>query len=209
MDRPLFTRMRNLATDVALGIRTRRIVETGIPDGKHCSTVDYALVENVLDAMHLVDSDVFVDIGCGLGRALCSAARHPVREAIGIEGDPTIARECECNARRMSSRGLSRAGKVTVIASLADDESLDAVWRIGTAYYLFCPFGEETLRRVATRILQSLDHPVRIAYVNPAYESALAAAGFHRTEFWPRTPSRNPNLEVAFWTAGDEPSRST
>jgi SAM-dependent methyltransferase len=199
MSRSLLSRVRNLATDLVLGVSTRSIVETGIDDGKHCSTVDYALIDKVIDSIRLGASDVVVDVGCGLGRVVCSAARRPVREVVGIEGDAAIASRCEENVRRLTRRGWRRAEKVTIHGKLADDDALDSVWASATAYYLFCPFGEATLLRVAKKIRRLAERPVRIAYVNPAYESALREAGFRRTDSWPADPGRHSGLAVAFW----------
>ena len=201
MSSRLISRMRNLAVELAIGINTRGMAETNIPDGKPYATLDYGFIETILNAMQLTASDVFVDIGCGRGRALCSAARRSVQEAIGIEGDPAIAAQCESNVNRLRRRGKISAGKVTVVAKLADDDSVDAVWKIGTAYYLFCPFGEKTLFRVAAKIRQFMTRPVRIAYINPTHERVLADAGFRRSEALPRDTSRELEHPVSFWNA--------
>jgi SAM-dependent methyltransferase len=199
MRRRLLTRVRNLATDLVLGISTRSVVQTHIPDGKLCASTDYEFVEKVIDSLKLGPNDVVVDIGCGLGRVVCAAARRRVREVVGIEGDAGIALQCEENVRRMTRRGWRRAEKVSVYGKLADDDALDPVWTSATAYYLFCPFGEATLLRVATKIRRLAAQPVRFAYINPAYERALGEAGFRRTGEWPAVPGLHSGLAVAFW----------
>lgn len=50
----------------------------------------HAVVEAMLDALHLVPGDVLADLGCGDGRIVIAAARRGIR-GIGVELDPVRA----------------------------------------------------------------------------------------------------------------------
>jgi SAM-dependent methyltransferase len=138
--------------------------------------MDYPLVRNFLRVLNAQPDDIVYDIGCGMGRILCLAARQPVKGCVGIEISPTFAEMARDNARHM--RG--RRAPIDIIhtdATLAD-------YSDGTVFFLFNPFGERTLRQVLLRIQESLrqrPRPIRIGYGNPVHEDILEECGWlHR-----------------------------
>lgn len=193
-------RLRNAAIDAWLGVRTRGVAPTSVEDGCQCATLDYASIDVILDALGTSAADVVVDVGCGRGRVVCALARRRVREVVGVEGDPAIARECAANVERMRGRDRVRAGAVSVVAALADAEQADAVWRRATALYLFAPFGAATLRRVLAAVRRSAAGPVRLVYVNSLDETPLAESGWRRTAGWPAGRGAGREHPVSFWT---------
>jgi cyclopropane fatty-acyl-phospholipid synthase-like methyltransferase len=196
----LVARLRNAAIDAWLGVRTRGVAPTSIEDGCQCATLDYASIGRVLDELGTSEDDVIVDVGCGRGRVVCALAQRRVREVVGVEGDPEIARECAENVERMRRRGRVRAGAVGVVAALADSAEVDDVWRRATALYLFAPFGAATLRRVLAAVRRSAAGPVRLVYVNSLDETPMLETGWRRTGGWPE--GRGPGREhpVSFWS---------
>ena len=93
-------------------------------------------------------SDVFVDIGSGLGRAAALVHLLTGASAIGLE----IQRGLALAARDLASRLLlSRCPCIE-----GDAAELTGFVTIGTVFFLYCPFGGEHLMRV-------LDHLESIA----------------------------------------------
>jgi len=202
----LIPRLRNLTTDLRRwAIRTRRIVETGIPDGKHCSTVDYALVGGrSIDAMR----------PDGLGRVSWTsvadwdesfarrAATARCGKSSGIEGDAAIATECGSKRDPTASARIGPwQGKSPSFARLVDADELDSVWK-NRPRPTTCSARSAKRRCCASpaKIGSLKNQPVRFAYVNPAYESALAGRRIRRNGLHGAGPEGGiPTLEVAFW----------
>ena len=94
-------------------------------------TVAYRAIFKILRFLSLKDTDVFVDIGCGKGRVICSVARCDVAEVIGVEYLPDL-----CEAARRNVRRLRRKrAPISVVNARA--ESFD--FTRGSVFYLFNP----------------------------------------------------------------------
>jgi Histone methylation protein DOT1 len=91
-------KLNSMLWEIRLGIRTRGLVEIKERDYKESVGTPYHTMWKILNSLSLVDSDVFVDIGCGKGRAVCCAARLGVRKVIGVEYSPELCRIAEANA---------------------------------------------------------------------------------------------------------------
>jgi len=106
--------------------------------------------------------DTFVDVGCRKGRVLWFiATRRRLRKAIGIEIEPELAQIARENMTKARLRT-----PVTIIEADASQVDLSE----GTVYYLYNPFGQETLRRFLENIetsLQTHSRDIRIIYLNP------------------------------------------
>jgi SAM-dependent methyltransferase len=99
----------------------------------------------------LLHDAVFVDVGCGMGRALLLASEHPFKQIVGIELSPALhAIACENLA---AARGLAvRCRDVRIRRADAR--------RFGyppgdLVVFLFNPFDHEALRAVLDRIVGS------------------------------------------------------
>jgi cyclopropane fatty-acyl-phospholipid synthase-like methyltransferase len=185
-------RLNNLVWEYRLGIATRGIVPTDHPDSVHYGTMGYRTVERVLGHLDLGSSDVFVDIGCGKGRVLCCAARHPVRKVLGVDISADLVREARANAERL--RG--RKAPVEVANLPAQEFDYSDV----TALFMFDPFGAATLAPVLERIgRDTKGRSVRLAYANPTHEEVFQAqAWLTGREFWARAQSGLEH-DVAFY----------
>jgi tRNA G46 methylase TrmB len=85
---------------------------------------NYRNIRRIVRILQPQRSDVFYDIGCGMGRCLCIFARLPLRNMVGIELDPSLVKAALSNAMRLR-------GKQTPIevrcqdAAIADYSSRD------------------------------------------------------------------------------------
>lgn len=98
----------------------------------------------VVDQAGVQASDVFVDIGSGLGRAAALVHLLTGASAIGVEIQPALA----LAARDLSSRLL--LSRVPCIEG--DAAKLTGFVTSGTVYFLYCPFGGERLVRVLDQL---------------------------------------------------------
>ncbi|MDA1016273.1 MAG: class I SAM-dependent methyltransferase [Planctomycetota bacterium] len=97
------------------------------------------------------DEDVFIDYGCGMGRAVCLAATYPFRRVIGVERSDSLSQIARDNIRRASSK--LRCDDVTIAT---EDARKYEVPTDATHIFLFNPFDEPVLMTVLARIRDSL-----------------------------------------------------
>jgi cyclopropane fatty-acyl-phospholipid synthase-like methyltransferase len=149
----------NVSQDVRLGVHTRGIFETNIPDGAPASTVDYTILNRVLDRLALEPDDVFIDIGCGTGRVLCLAARRRVQRVIGFDLSPEMVRTATANVENLRGR-LSPVDVVEADATEFDYSET-------TCAYMFSPFKHTVLAQVLNKIKADRSRrPFRCAFVS-------------------------------------------
>jgi hypothetical protein len=121
--------------------------------------------------------DVLIDLGCGKGDLLCYvASRRKFRKAIGVEIVPDLV--------KMARRNIVNFKLLTPIEIIETDIA-EAELSEGTVFYLFNPFGENTLRKVLSNILISLTtHPrrIRILYYNPLWGFLLDSSPWLRPD---------------------------
>ncbi|MGA3211613.1 MAG: methyltransferase domain-containing protein [Terriglobales bacterium] len=131
--------------------------------------IDYILLWSVLRGLRLKGDDIFVDIGCGAGRAVCGAARHNIRKVIGIELDPSRSEIARRNA-------VSVAGRIADI-QIVNINAAEADYSEGTVFFLNNPFGQKTLVAVLERIrafVNERPRQIRIVYARPEFEHVLS-----------------------------------
>jgi SAM-dependent methyltransferase len=153
---------------------------------------DYRNLRRMVRWLRPGPSDVFCDIGCGKGRALCVLARHALRRVIGVEISEALCETARRNADRLRARR-------TPIEIRCEDASVTDLSDV-TIYYLYNPFGPDTMRDVLQNIHTSLQiNPRKITFVyyNPRHLEVLRALDWlHLThEFKTLTRRR-----VTFWT---------
>jgi SAM-dependent methyltransferase len=99
----------------------------------------------------LVSSAVFVDVGCGMGRAVLLATEHPFKQVVGIELSPAlhaVARENLAAARGLRTRCRD-------VRLRRGDARRSRFPRGDLVVFLFNPFDHEVLRAVLERIVRS------------------------------------------------------
>lgn len=132
---------RDAWVDIVLGL-------DGIPDDGpdlprgctpyHPCSVDALL--SVVEQVRASPSDVFVDIGSGLGRAAILFHLLTGADAIGLE----VQSELVAAARRLTKRLDVR--RVSVLHG--DAAKLVGLIRVGTVFFLYCPFSGDRLDTV-------------------------------------------------------------
>jgi SAM-dependent methyltransferase len=99
-----------------------------------------ALVQTV-DQARVRASDVFVDVGAGLGRAAALVHLLTGATVIGLEIQPRLV----AAARELAAR-LAVARRVTFVEG--DAAKLAPVMAAGSVFFLYCPFSGERLANV-------------------------------------------------------------
>jgi len=184
-----------------LGIDTAGWAPNDIEDGMLYEGTPYLLVLEILRHLDLQPQDVFVDLGCGKGRATCMAARGKAGTVIGVEQDEGFLATAKENLAALP--GVH--SEVRLEHGMAQDFNYDTT----TVVFLFNSFGAKTLREVLDHLQASLErHPrrLRFVYVNPEHEQVLRETPWMKnTQTWPSDaypefiikPS-NPRV-VTFW----------
>ncbi len=154
------TSERDAWVDRVLGIDDIPHDEPSLPRG--CAPYLPCPVATVLDAVReaaITSADVFVDVGSGLGRTTALAHLLTGAGCIGLEIQPRLARAGRALAARLD---LSRS-------SVIEGDAVDLLRfiTIGTAFFLYCPFTGERLRRVLS-VLEGIARmrPIRICCVD-------------------------------------------
>jgi len=137
-------------------------------DNFRYGTIGYRNIRKILRLLQPGPEDVFYDIGCGMGRVLCLFAREPIRKCVGIEIlDPL----CEI-ARKNAAQLRGRKAPIEIICNDVTQADLSA----GTIYFMFNPFGPETLRETFESIRRSIvqtPRTVQIVYYHSKHKSAI------------------------------------
>lgn len=133
-------------------------------DGVRYQPTPYWLIRKIIKRIDLCEDDVVFDLGCGKGRVVAVFSRQKVHQVIGIEIDEGLAQVAARNANRV--RG--RRSPIRILC----ENAADANYEKGTVFFLFNPFGIETLEIVLSRIESSVvadPRSVRIVYYNPRH----------------------------------------
>jgi SAM-dependent methyltransferase len=92
-------------------------------------------------------TDLFVDVGAGVGRAAALVHLLTGAPAVGLEVQPALVAEARALVARL---GLSRVSFVE-----ADADQPTEVWAAGSVFLLYCPFSGDRLARLLADL-----HPV-------------------------------------------------
>ena len=116
---------------------------------------------HVVDHAEVRSSDVFVDVGSGVGRAAALVHLLTDATAIGIEIQPALVAEARALMRRLN---VDRVSSIEGDAVARTD-----VLTKGTVFFLYCPFSGERLEKV----LDALEgiaraRPIRVCCVGLA-----------------------------------------
>jgi SAM-dependent methyltransferase len=126
------------------------------------------VVRRALALVRDPQTTVLLDLGCGKGRVLAIGSEFPFREIVGVELAETLAVIAEQNMA-IVRRSFPERSPIRVVNGDAGAFPLpDAA----LAIFLFHPFGEATMRRLAARIDEAIAtraHAVTVIYYNPVY----------------------------------------
>ncbi|MCA9118917.1 MAG: class I SAM-dependent methyltransferase [Planctomycetaceae bacterium] len=105
--------------------------------------------------------DVFVDFGCGMGRAVILAATYSFRRVIGVERSESLSRIARGNIVRAKSKLRCRDVLVETCDARNYQVPMDA-----THFFLFNPFDEPVVLNVLDHIRQSVEaHPRKVSII--------------------------------------------
>lgn len=156
-----------------LGIATREYAhDVAVFDQGECcgyEPIDYLCFDQVLAHLHPIGpEDGFLDYGCGMGRALMLAARHPWGAVVGVEMDPRLAAIARQGLAQLQRRGLQRARRAEV--ALTDARAYEVPPQVN-CIFLFNSFGGAVLQAVLAQVRASWERQprrIRVVYVQPA-----------------------------------------
>ncbi len=136
--------------------------------------MSYACIERTLGKLSIRPGrDVFLDYGCGKGRAVIVAATLPFARVIGVELMDDL-----CDIARANVRKAARSLVCKDVEIVAADATQYEVPDDATVIYFYNPFWDEVLAAVQERIRASLvRNPRKLSIVyllNPGQHDAFA-----------------------------------
>lgn len=198
------------ANDFALGIRTmpHRFRVTSIEfeelqelnghefasrnaDGYGYESPDYANLRKIIAFVDPKPRDVVFDLGSGMGRVLCLFAQRKLKRCVGIELYPSLCEVAERNAQTLR-------GRVSPIEVRQQDVA-QADFTGGTIFFLFNPFGAETLRAAMQQINASrreTPREIKLIYYKDLHTSVLEDCSWLEKFDEMKTFS---GIRVSFW----------
>jgi SAM-dependent methyltransferase len=114
----------------------------------------------LLRELDLPDGSVFVDLGCGDGRALILAAQAGIRRVVGIDYYPQACETARHNIETVRRSGVDIDSEV--ICGDVIDLEFAAEYNI---FYLFNPFDSEMLDGVLDNLNSSLERSPRRVWI--------------------------------------------
>ncbi|HTB05399.1 MAG TPA: hypothetical protein VK806_00505 [Bacteroidia bacterium] len=162
--------------DQVLGIDTMGINDlkedaSKYNDGTQYQSVHYKWLITIFDHLPVHEKDVFCDFGCGKGRTLFYASYRGFKSIIGIELRSSLYKIALNNLKTFKKK------KATDEIVIYHGDVLEYKLPEITVYYLFNPFGVNTLRQVINNIeLGLIENPrnIRIAYFYAGNKECVA-----------------------------------
>lgn len=116
-------------------------------------------VLRMLDQADVRESDVFVDIGMGVGRTAALVQLLTGAAVVGFEIQPALVREARALFDRLD---LGR-----IACFVGDAPALTAHLHTGSVFFLYCPFGGERLLTVLSALeIIAATRPIRVCCVD-------------------------------------------
>jgi SAM-dependent methyltransferase len=140
----------------------------------------------------------FVDIGCGLGRAMIIASEFPFKAITGIEKDPYLCEIARFNFLIIRNKYRDRAPMTIIESDIVDAELPEG----NLVIYMYDPFMKPVMKLLARLIENAVinsDRKIFIVYVSPRWRC-----------FFDRSPAFEPDNERSFLApTNDEYSKHT
>jgi predicted RNA methylase len=156
-----------------LGELDPHAIGEAMADATHYEPVPVAEFTALLDAVDApLEGFTFVDLGCGMGRALMLATRYPFKQIVGVEVSPALAAIARENVTRwMHSHDNLRCRDVRIVRR---DATLWALPAGDLVVFLYNPFGEKSMRRLLDRwSKRTKDHRLIVIYHTPVHAQVL------------------------------------
>jgi SAM-dependent methyltransferase len=168
-----FDKRYDQLVDRIYGINTAGIVDCDVTsdlgDQNYYQPTAYRVLRRVFAGLSIEPGDVFADLGCGFGRAVCFAARHSFTKVYGVELSERFASYARNNAKNLKS---TAAKKIEIICGSATEFDC----RTANTYYLYNPFGPKTLATVLANIKSGArvsGKSVKLLYLGPMHRQLL------------------------------------
>jgi len=160
-------------------------------DNYNYETKDYFYLRKVIKLLKIQENDVVYDIGAGMGRFLCLIATKKVRKCVGIEIAEDLCVIARNNAVRLRFR------KAPIEIRCCDAATADI--NDGTVFYLYNPFGMNTMKEFVFNLelsLTSNPRKIRVVYFNSIHSDVFYKSGILvlKNEFYTINRSR-----VTYW----------
>jgi len=145
------------------------------------SRLIFASVMRQLKTQHAyaLERQIFLDLGCGKGRALILALNAGFRKVIGVELSETLCGVCRSNVERYRRRRPGKGTARVVCADVSDYAIPDDV----TFLFFANPFGRHVFEKVFIQVEQTLQRNPRaltFVYVNPEQGAIFAERGLRK-----------------------------
>ena len=148
--------------DMRLGIRTGKKVrgsELGYR-GTTCvgySPTRYRNIFKIINSINTpTDRDILLDYGCGKGRVLIVASKHPFQRVIGVELNPKLCAIARQNIQRAHKKLVCKDIQVVNTDAALYSPPADV-----THFFFYNPFGSDILSNVLENMRVSLDNNPR------------------------------------------------
>ncbi len=123
---------------------------------------DYAVLTKIFKNIYVTDDDVFVDLGCGMGRVLNFLVTKGYDcRIIGVEKSPVIAEGCAEIFRRKDRVSIICAD--VTVATPSD----------GTIFFIYSPFSDTDIEKIAVNIEKNASGPIRLIYADDTHSAVL------------------------------------
>lgn len=137
-------------------------------DANECEPIVYYSLIRLFPQLNISSNSVFIDIGCGTGRALFVAARYRPRRVIGLELNPQVFGKLKNN--------ISNYRFDSKIIKIINIDAAKYKFTDETIVYMFNPFGPDTLSEVLKNLqlsIQKNPRQVTIAYLNAIHADVI------------------------------------
>jgi SAM-dependent methyltransferase len=153
-----------------------RLTPSGLASGyKGYEASRYSYLPRALRGDAIGPDDVFIDLGCGMGRIVLQAARRPFRRIVGVEISSGLIATARDNLQLERDDLACRDIELLTMDALDYEIPLDA-----TYIYMFNTVVGEPFRRLLGNIVASYDRRprrMRMLYANPTQAEVVERSG--------------------------------
>lgn len=175
-------RRSGLRFDAENGVVTEALIFLGqldperigdaLEDATHYEPTPLAQFNEMLRALAIdLSAYTFVDIGAGMGRIVLLASLNPFKQIIGVEVSPALCQTARDNVVRWRARHPSLP--CSDIRIVEKDAAAFRMPRGETVFYLYNPFGGDTLARILDRIARESTGTAYLMYHTPVHRHLL------------------------------------
>ncbi|MFT4702832.1 MAG: putative RNA methylase [Bradymonadia bacterium] len=178
--RRAYAKQQSEAFDQKYGVRTAGSIATprgiGTVDSRGYEPISLDWFRRMMSHVDVpLDGYQFVDVGCGLGRAMMLAGAYSFEAIVGIEYQESLVDAGRGNMDQFCEiTGDTRSRFTIVQGDAATYEWVAAP----TVVFLYNPFGADTMARVlehAREVFAAAEHDVWIVYRNPVQRNVWDA----------------------------------